>query len=105
MAEGGRRQHGSHALGLAHHAPPQAPAIARREAGGQAARLDGSHQLYGFRRVRRAQVVFRSELHELPVGFLGQRPRYRCKTFEQRVGLPEQPLAVCVQPLGVAAVR
>ena len=47
MAKGSGREHGSHALRLADNAPAQAPAVARGEAGLQAARLDRGHQLDG----------------------------------------------------------
>ena len=62
-------------------------------------------QLHEFRGVLRAEVVFGYELHELPIRLSWQRPRHRGKTLEQRIGLPEQPLTIGVQPLRMAAVQ
>src|SRR5437867_13105795 len=62
-----------------------------------------ANELHEFGSVLRAKIVFGYKLHELPIGFLRQGSKSRCKAFEHGIGLPEQPFTVSVQPYSVAA--
>src|SRR5438093_7352195 len=62
-------------------------------------------QLDGLRGILGAEIVFARVLHELAIHLFGQRAKSRSEAFEQRIGLPERPLAARIHPICSAALK
>src|SRR5262249_46213985 len=72
VAKGARGEHGGDALRRADNAPAQAPAVAVREAGLEAAGLDGGHELDGLRlEVTLAVQLAAAQAHWAKAGVIG----------------------------------